>query len=63
MHVFLKTKYIFKYKCMHVYARGYGTFINCETFFPIKKSHREKYEQLKLSLNVTLQWFTYNHDR
>ena len=25
MHVFSKTKCIFKYKCMHVYARGYGT--------------------------------------
>ena len=25
MHLFSKTKCIFKYKCMHVIARGYGT--------------------------------------
>ena len=27
MHVFSKTKCIFKYKCMHVHARGYGDLI------------------------------------
>ena len=27
MHLFLKTKYIFKYKCMHFNARGYDIII------------------------------------
>ena len=27
MHLFSKTKCIFKYKCMHVNARGYGMYL------------------------------------
>ena len=27
VHLFSKTKCIFKYKCMHINARGYGTQI------------------------------------
>ena len=28
MHLFSKTTCIFKYKCMHVNARGYGSIIS-----------------------------------
>ena len=33
--MFLKTKYIFKYKCMHAYERGYCM---CDDLEPIKQT-------------------------
>ena len=35
MHLFLKTKCILKYKCMHVNARGYG-----KSFFLVLTRHK-----------------------